>query len=473
MKFLKKTIALITVCTGLTALCGMYRSAPVNAEPTSALTKETTSFYEQWKNKYVVKNPYVTSEEQYYVWYSGETYDQNDSETAITVSEAHGYGMLITASMADYDSNAKNLFDGMYRYYQAHRSEIGPNLMAWQQNDTGSAIVDASGADSATDGDMDIAYALLIADSIWGSDGEIPYKQTAIDVINDIMKYEVNKTDWILQLGDWAFSLKEGDPYYAATRASDFIVQYMPVFAEVTGDDRWINVYESTYNIINSITAEYNTGILPDFIIKSSTSEKFVPAPANYLESKYDGLYYYNSCRTPWRISMDYLINGNEDALAFANAINHFIVDSTNSDPWEIKAGYKLDGTPVEDYNDLCFTAPFLISAACGDHQEWHDSVRDAVVNYGDDAYYGDTIKMLCLIVDDGAWIVPELVKDDIVGDVNADGQFSIADIIAMQKWLLAIPNATIADWQAGDLCKDDRIDVLDLCLMKRLMIKQ
>lgn len=53
-----------------------------------------------------------------------------------------------------------------------------------------------------------------MADSIWGSDGEIPYKQTAIDIINDIMTYEVNKTDWIMQLGDWVYSSKEGDEYY-------------------------------------------------------------------------------------------------------------------------------------------------------------------------------------------------------------------------------------------------------------------
>lgn len=114
--------------------------------------------------------------------------------------------MLIAASMSDYDNKAKEIFDGMYRYYQSHLSEIGPNLMSWQQNDNGKAIVNSSsGGDSATDGDMDIAYALLMADSIWGSDGEINYKQSAVDVINDIMTYEVNKTDWVLQLGDWVY----------------------------------------------------------------------------------------------------------------------------------------------------------------------------------------------------------------------------------------------------------------------------
>jgi len=472
MRIIKKSVSVIAALISIMTYSVTCTSIPdTSAIKADALTDETIAFYENWKDKYLAKNIYVTDEVQYYVWYSGETYADNNYETAITVSEAHGYGMLITASMAEYDSNAKEIFDGMYQYYRAHLSEIGPNLMAWQQNDTGSAIVNAEGADSATDGDMDIAYALLMADSIWGSDGNIDYRQSAIDIINDIMKYEVNKTDWILQLGDWAYWSEEGDQYYSATRASDFIVQYMPVFAEATNDERWMNVYESTYNIINSITNEYDTGILPDFIVKDSTSGKFIPAPPNYLESDYDGYYYYNSCRTPWRISMDYLINGNKDALAFASKINNFIINSTGENPWEIKAGYKLDGTSIEDYNDLCFTAPFMISASCGDNKEWYTSIRDAVINYGDDVYYGDTIKMLCLIVDDGGWIVPKSETETICGDVNADGKFSVADVMAMQEWLLN-DSTKLADWQAGDLCKDDVLNSFDLCQMKRLLLK-
>lgn len=345
--------------------------------------------------------------------------------------------------------------------------------MAWQQNDNGKAIVNSSsGADSATDGDMDIAYALLMADSIWGSDGEINYKQSAVDVINDIMTYEVNKTDWVLQLGDWVYGSSENDTYYSATRSSDFIMQYMPVFAEATGDERWLKLYENTYNIINKIVDKYGTGILPDFIIKDSATGEFIPAPANLLESENDGNYYYNACRTPWRISMDYLINGNEDALKFANAINNFIISKTGGDPWNIMAGYAPDGTTISDWNDLCFDAPFLISAACGDNMNWHDSVRDMILNYGEDVYFGDTITMLCLIVDDGCWIVPESINMSIPGDVNADGTFNISDVVMMQKWLLAVPDVKLEDWKAGDLCNDNILNVFDLCLMKRELIR-
>ena len=60
-----------------------------------------------------------------------------------------------------------------------------------------------------------------------------------------------------------------------------------------------------------------------------------------------------------------------------------------------------------------------------------------------------------------------------VKGDVNADCVFNITDVVMMQKWLLAIPDATLADWKAGDLYQDDIINVFDLCLMRRKLIEQ
>jgi hypothetical protein len=62
-------------------------------------------------------------------------------------------------------------------------------------------------------------------------------------------------------------------------------------------------------------------------------------------------------------------------------------------------------------------------------------------------------------------------VSDTLQGDVNADGKFDIADVVLLQKWLLAVPNTKLADWKAADLCEDDKLNVIDLCLMKRKLI--
>lgn len=474
---MKITKRITTSIVSVSFAASLAVSAPlcVNAYETSALSEDTLSFYEQWKEKYLTHDKYVTDGTQYYVYYSEEHYDGGNASVPVTVSEAHGYGMLIFASMADHDAQAKEYFDGMYRYFKAHPSDIGPNLMSWQQCDNGTALIDGANdgamtggfCDSATDGDMDIAYALLMADSVWGSSGDIDYLSEAKAVIDDIMKYDINHEFWTITLGDWVSECDSREIYYHATRPSDFIVQYFPVFAEVSGDSNWMKVYDTTYKIIEDITSENGKGLLPDFVIRDS-SGKFTAAQPNFLESEYDGCYSYNSCRTPWRISMDYIINGNETAKKFAENITSFASEKSGNDPWELMAGYDLNGNAIEDYNDLCFTAPFLIAAACTDNTSWHSSVRDVILDYGEDVYYGDTIKMLCLIVDDGGWIVPAEKSVSVRGDVNDDGVFSIADLVMAQRYILG--NGDLTNWKNGDLYEDNVFDSFDLVIMRQMI---
>lgn len=59
--------------------------------------------------------------------------------------------------------------------------------------------------------------------------------------------------------------------------------------------------------------------------------------------------------------------------------------------------------------------------------------------------------------------------SEKIIGNVNADGEFGIADAVMMQKYLLG--SGTLTDWEAGDLCKDGKIDVFDMCLIRELII--
>lgn len=66
-----------------------------------------------------------------------------------------------------------------------------------------------------------------------------------------------------------------------------------------------------------------------------------------------------------------------------------------------------------------------------------------------------------------------EISQKEVVGDCNADGEFSVADVVLLQKWLLAVPDVTLPNWKAADLCKDDTIDVFDLVMMKRLLISE
>lgn len=58
-------------------------------------------------------------------------------------------------------------------------------------------------------------------------------------------------------------------------------------------------------------------------------------------------------------------------------------------------------------------------------------------------------------------------------GDLNADGALTVSDAVLLQKWLLAVPNTYLPNWKAADLCPDNKLNALDLSLMKRALLHQ
>lgn len=60
-----------------------------------------------------------------------------------------------------------------------------------------------------------------------------------------------------------------------------------------------------------------------------------------------------------------------------------------------------------------------------------------------------------------------------VTGDCNEDGEFSVADVILLQKWILADKDTTLKNWKVADICEDNVLDVFDLIGMKQLLIKK
>ncbi len=64
--------------------------------------------------------------------------------------------------------------------------------------------------------------------------------------------------------------------------------------------------------------------------------------------------------------------------------------------------------------------------------------------------------------------IVPEIVK----GDANGDGKMTIADAVSLSNWIMGVSDAKLENSEAADLCKDGKIDVFDLCLLREELVK-
>jgi len=406
-----------------------------NHLPQAALDQATRDFYDAWKARYLRQ---TCGTGRYVV--VARTRRGN-----LTVSEAHGYGMLLAALMAGHDPDARRIFDGMFVFFKEHPSIVTPSLMAWYQR---TSCASAEGSDSATDGDLDIAYALLLADRQWGSCGPIDYAAEAAALLAGIASGEVDPTGSYLRLGDWT---QPAEPqYYAATRSSDFMPGHLRSFAAVTGMPAWTTILDHTYGVFDALQTTYSpaTGLLPDFIADPLGSP--MPVAPHFLEGPNDGAYDFNACRDPWRLASDFVISGEPRARTLVQRLTTWLRGATGDNPANIRAGYQLDGTPSPgaDYLSLAFVAPLGVGAMVdASNQAWLNALWDLVVATPLEAgeYYENTLKLLSMIVMSGNWWAPHMVSGGCVPPPTTplcSGGGAIGDLSLRLDNLLSPPGA-------------------------------
>ncbi|WP_285631542.1 glycosyl hydrolase family 8 [Lentzea sp. NBRC 102530] len=362
---------------------------------TSTLDARIVDYYQRWKAAFVKQN-------------CGNGWYQVISPDAKFpyVAEAQGYGMVITATMAGADPDAKKIFDGLLKYKLAHPSVHNADLLASEQD---TACRSVNGSDSATDGDMDTAYGLLLADRQWGSAGTYNYRQIAVKNINAIKKSLVNPNTNLLLMGDW--SGPDDSRKYYGSRSSDWMSDHFRAFRTATGDGAWDTIRAKHQDLIAQLQSKYapNTGLLPDFVQDTNTTPK--PAVGELLEeAEYDGKYWYNACRDPWRIGADAALTGDAKSVAAARKMNSWIKGKTGGDPNKIATGYQLGGTQIQSGGDSAFVAPFAVAATTDPgSQAWLDALWTKMVNtpIATDTYFGASIQLQVMITVSGNHWIP------------------------------------------------------------------
>jgi endo-1,4-beta-D-glucanase Y len=374
-----------------------------NRDSQAEMDSITARFYRLWKKHYIARIP---AKKECYVYCNadGNWGGGNKSPTSLSVSEGHGYGMIITAIMAGYDPESQTLFDAMLVYFKSHPSSINRGLMAWNQSPDTTRTEHNS--DDATDGDLDIAYALILADKQWGSNGRYNYIQDAINIIDSLKKTNINHELGLVLMGDFT---EKGEKFYSNSRSSDLMPAHFKAFAKATGDTEWTNVCNKSYSLLAYMQKHYspNSGLFPDFIQNCNTVPK--PARPYLMENPRDGTYSYNACRVPWRLGCDYLVNGDERAKKILTPINSWIIKSAKNDPYKIKDGYTLGGkpTPGASGDNIAFIGPFGVGAMTdAKNQIWLNRIWDYASKepMSDEEYYGNTLKLMCMIVMSGNW---------------------------------------------------------------------
>ncbi len=151
-------------------------------------------------------------------------------------------------------------------------------------------------------------------------------------------------------------------------------------------------------------------------------------------------------------ISFSYVSGHGENSVK--NIYSAIYSKDAKLDPYRCPDGYVTEGT---DYYDNRHLSKF-------DGKCYMDS--DAEWTTNENTIYGNAAMIFLT-----AAIISRIERTDIEGDVNADGICNMADIILLQKWLVAVPGTTLADWNAGDLSNDQRLDADDLVMMIDILL--
>jgi endo-1,4-beta-D-glucanase Y len=337
----------------------------------------TMAAYNSWKSTYVTSSG-APSGALRVVNPQTVVCDNNVSVTSGTVSEGMGYGMLAAVYMNDQPT-----FDKLLAYVNAHLDAKG--LMNWCLDGGGTV----KGAYSATDGDEDMIWALLMASDQWSSTAYLTTAKTMIDVMKNYSLF----SDGTLQNGDnWNTSDNMHTDYFSPA--------YYRVFGKATNDIFWSQyVVDANYAHLAAVSG--NDGLVPDASNLEDSLQTSASCPLCVPN------YGYDACRMPWRIAMDYCFNNEPRALTYLQKIGGFFNTSVSGNAASIGDGYSQSGSKTSGNTNMAFIGPVGVAGMAG----WPMLV-DSAFNFGvsnpgngNDAYFPQSLRVVTMLMMSGNFL--------------------------------------------------------------------
>ncbi|MCX7727488.1 MAG: glycosyl hydrolase family 8, partial [Chitinispirillaceae bacterium] len=332
--------------------------------------KAVQTVYEVW-----LKNYYEESGNQARI-----KFDEPEN----TVSEGIGYGMLIMVYMDNEKNNTQPKFDKLYNYYKAHLD--GNGLMHWKiQGFTNNVI----GSGAATDADLDVAVALIMAEKQWG---DTRYLTEAKSLIEKIKKYEIAGNNLI-----------KGGDQWDAINPSYMSMVATQLFYNITNDNKWTAVQEACYQELQR-SQHPTTGLWPNWSQGGTGS--------------YPQIYGFDACRTPWRLGWVYVWYGHSQAKSLCSKLIDYFSAQTNNNPGATGQMYNLDGTINKEAkgSETCiptFLGPFTVGGMVDSkYQTWVNNGYKKLLSYNskNDNYYNECLELLCMLLLTGN--MPDFTKE-------------------------------------------------------------
>jgi len=441
------TIILLIFSTLSTAQNGISPSnSSINSSNASAI-------YNNWKSTYV--DTWTSNGEQYgrVKWQSGAFWDpclDRSEGPNVTASEGIGYGMVLAAY-----NNDQNLLDRLLNFMELVIEINNPShkLMPWlvwgihDPNNGkffGEPICEddqaRSGASPATDGDMDMAFALIKAeDNGWSRSGGDSYDQVARNILGILMDDFVDNCSVSSNssTNEWIFAPYPFGGCNVSKRThnlSYYAPGYFRVFADFMNEGNWDNLADATYSHINRLKSVRGGNLVPNFSkADGSISED------HGSSSSTNQNYHYDAARVPWRIAMDYVWNGTGAAQEnFLDDVNYTFLGPITAS--QVGDGYRVqNGNSQFSYNN---SPAFYGGFACGlmaqaNNQynrnklnQFASQVKNTSSNSG---YYNYTLTALYALLLSGDFDKPSISSGNNNNNNNnsglADGNYRIKNV--------------------------------------------
>jgi endo-1,4-beta-D-glucanase Y len=359
---------------------------------------EVTHQYAEWKGRYLRETGCG----------EGEVFVSEGDATGFVRSDAHAQAMLIAVWMAGYDPRARQLFDGLVRFYLAHPSSDDPRLMAGVVAHDCTSVA-SSGTN--TEGDLDLALALLLANKQWGS-GLIDYHGLATAAMEAILETDAGPRH--LKAGSRA---RGSDP----VPTSVFSPAHFHAFAVASKDEAWSRLEQSGYALLANVAAEHSSEarLWPNFVADADGAAPR-PARADEVEGAHDGAFGARAARAALRIGLHRLHAEDAEADALLGGLRAAMMKATAVYPRSLHPAYALDGKPLGKPFALSMAAALgpgsLLApdeALRGGDKEWRELLWNVVHRHIESQhdYESDSMQLIATLAMSGSLWLPEAVS--------------------------------------------------------------
>jgi len=371
-----------------------YGTYPANANAIAV-----SSLYSAWITKFYVTFEEEVAEADYP--YLGSTMVAKLQGSArikwdtptYTVSEGIGYGMILTCFAGDWDR-----FNRLLKYYKAYpvSEASGLYFMRWKVN----GFAAAGTGESATDADLDVVTALLIA---YEKTGLVDYLTEAKLVASSIYNTEVNKTTYLLMPANSGDYLSTGYSYnisYFSPVALRLLVAY-------DTERDWTTVLNKTYDYMIAVQAAGN-GLWPDW--SDASGAPIDPKNGSSTGSTYNNYYGLEGVRIPWRLVWDYHWFGDPRTKQMLDIAANFAYNATGGDILQTLTRYIYQGIqPTAGLGGIAFRGSFCaLGMVSANYQTYLTNCNTVLLNTAlptNNYYFQATLQVVYLQLLNGYYV--------------------------------------------------------------------